>query len=215
MSKTRPKKRAPAKKTGPKKRPAKKAPARKGGRPPTDPAKIAAALAEVGRGTSVAEAARKVGIHHATLYRAIKERGGPAPGPAAAPPPPAPPSGDGDELPEIDPDASALDTARILLEHMKETIRRLPKDSPRLNPAHANVRAYLKLVAALEREQAGDETPEQAAERKRREDGETRRAIERYVLEYEAQAQRDGVCLHCGAPRDWRERMPVEEGASE
>ena len=61
-------------------------------------------------------------------------------------------------------------------------------------------RAYVKLVAGLEREQQKEETPEQAIERKRRADGEVREMIEGHVLEYEARAKRDGVCLHCRQP---------------
>lgn len=200
--KAAPKKRV-AKKAAPKKKAAaKKAPARKPkttgtGRPRTDPVKVASAVAAVVEdGDSVAEAARTAGVSVRVLYRALK---------SADVPPPAKRTrrkdeDEDDDPPILDPDASPLENAKALLEHTMKTIGKLPRDSPRMNPAHNNARAYLKLVASLQKEEAGDETPEQALERKRREDGETRKMLLRYVEEYEAQASRDGVCLHCGQP---------------
>jgi hypothetical protein len=53
-------------------------------------------------------------------------------------------------------------------------------------------------VAALEAARAGVETPEQAEARRRREDGETRLEVERYVARLEDEANARGVCVHCG-----------------
>jgi hypothetical protein len=93
-----------------------------------------------------------------------------------------------------------LDNARKLLEQNMGAVSKLAADSPRFNPAHANMRAWIKLVAEMERELTGDETPEEAAARKRREDTATREMIERYVSEYEADAADEGVCLWCEKP---------------
>lgn len=191
-----PKKAATKKKATSKKKASKKATptAKRTGRPRTDPLKVAAAVAAVIGGDTVADAARAAGVSVRVLYRALE---------AAGAEPPAKRKGDADEeedLPELNPDASSLEIAKALLDRTMLTIKKLPCDSPRMNPAHANARAYLKLYDSLQRAEVGDETPEQAEARKRREDGDVRKMLLRYVEEYEAQAARDGVCLHCGQP---------------
>lgn len=204
--KAAPKKRV-AKKAAPKKKPAakkkaaaKKAPARKpktagAGRPRTDPTKVATAVVAVLDGDSVADAARAAGVSVRVLYRALGAAGAEPPAKRSRK---ARTDEDEDDPPDLDPDASPLENAKALLEHTMKTISKLPRDSPRMNPAHSNARAYLKLVASLQKEEAGDETPEQAEARKRREDGDVKQMLLRYVEEYEAQAARDGVCIHCG-----------------
>ncbi len=174
------------------------------GRPPTDGDQLEAAVEAYMDGLPVKEAADIGDVSTRTLYRVLKERDlVRGLGTAGA-------DEDGVEL-VLDPDASPLETARKLSDHMAATIQKLPADSPRLNPAHANVRAYLKLVAALEKEEAGEETEEQKLERKRREDRETRTQIERYVLEYEAEAAREGVCLWCRTPTGSGTHISVAE----
>lgn len=184
MSRTKATKKPPAKRKGA----PKKAPAKRGrGRPPTDPAKLAAAVAAVRGGADYDAAAAEHGVGERVLRDAVKAAE------AAAPTKVEPLT--------LDPEASALDNARALLDHAVRSIGKLPAGSSRLNPAHANARAMLKLIDELESRHAGKETPEAAADRKRREDAATRKAIEQHVIAYEAQAARDGVCLHCGAPR--------------
>lgn len=172
-------------------------PKRGPGRPPTPKEQLDAAVEAWEDGLPVPEAAAIGEVSPRVLYSTIKERGLTRGADAE--------NDNGAEgFPELDENATPLETARALLEHTKRSIARLPKDSPRFNPAHANARAYVKLIATLEREEAGDETPEQAEERKRQEDGLTRKMIERYVVEYEAAAAREGVCLWC--------KKPLEEG---
>lgn len=175
-------------------------PAKRPGRPRTDPALIAIGMDALRQGHTLKEAALISGVSKSVLDRALKEEGLDMRTMRALVREAQGPEEDHDNAIEIefDEDASSLDIARALFDQQRKIISKLKKDSPRMNPAHQNARAYLALISRLEREQAGKETPEQALERKRREDGETRKAIERYVLEYEAQAERDGVCLHCG-----------------
>ena len=62
----------------------------------------------------------------------------------------------------------------------------------------AVARPITKAIAGLERERAAKETPEQLERRLRREDAETRKRIEMYVEQYEAEAAEAGKCLWCG-----------------
>jgi Homeodomain-like domain len=182
-------------KRAPKKKPT------KGGRPGHDPKKIARALKALERGKTPTEAAKLVGISVRAVYRARAKASAEI---VHRDPKPAKKSrrrkDDEDDLPKLDPDASPLHNAKALLEHQLQTLEKLHSDSPRMNPAHANARAYIKLIATLEREQAGDESPDQKTERLRLADAETRKMLEGQVLAYETQAERDGVCLHCDAP---------------
>lgn len=131
----------------------------------------------------------------------------PASEPVAPPPGVAAGFSPAPATPPIDVDGDPLDIARAMLAANMAQVANLAIDSPRLNPARAEGRALLKLVAALEEARGKVETPEEAERRRRREDAETRKRIERYLLEYEADAAQPregapfGVCLHCGAPR--------------
>ena len=100
-------------------------------------------------------------------------------------------------LPQIDAEGDPLAIMRALLASATHTIANLLPDSPRLNPARAEARALAKGIAALERERAAIETPEELERRRRREDGETRREIEQYVVQAEREASAAGVCLWC------------------
>ena len=107
----------------------------------------------------------------------------------------------------IDAAGTPLAVMRGLLASASRTIRQLPPDSPRLNPARAEARALAKGIDALESRQAALETPEEAERRRRADDGETRAAILRHVERAEAEAAAPrlgaphGVCVTCGAPR--------------
>jgi hypothetical protein len=199
-------------------------------RPATDPARVAQALALVATGETPAYAAEQTGVSHSVIKRALRavalapppakvhrKGGGKAPREAAAPTPspaqapgrvlppaaprqqaaaPPPPT-----APGIDAQGDPLAIMRELLASATAALAGLPPDSPRLNPARAEARALTKAIAALEKERASVETPEEVVRRRRREDGETRQRIERYVLEHEEEAAAKGVCVHCGAPR--------------
>jgi len=91
-----------------------------------------------------------------------------------------------------------LELARDLLRRTRAAVRLLPADSPRINPARAEERGLIKLIATLEDRRGAQETPEEVAARRRREDAETRTRMLRYVEEYEAEAREKGVCVHCG-----------------
>lgn len=175
------------------------------GRPPADPALVASAVAEVLAGKPVAEAAAEVGIAARVIYRALEvARSAPAARARSRRPEhdePGAVDASAEELPPIDAAEDPLVIARAMLDRLGRDMASLRADSPRLNPARAQSRQFLKLISELEKARAKVETPEQAAERKRREDAETRRAIEQYVVQYEREAAAAGVCLHCGAPR--------------
>lgn len=121
---------------------------------------------------------------------------------AAAAPPPVPTT----PKTEIDPEADPLTIARGLLQRHVEDMGALKADSPRLNQAKGEARQLTKLIQAIERQVAKEETPAQAEERKRREDGETRREMLEYVEQAEREAARPredapfGVCVRCEAP---------------
>lgn len=127
----------------------------------------------------------------------------PAPAKAAAKvdtPPPA------SAIVKIDPNADPLTIARGLLQKHVLDMAELEADSPRLNQAKGEARQLTKLIQALEASAAKEESPEEAERRLRREDGETRREMEVYVLQAETEATRPregaphGVCVTCGAP---------------
>lgn len=115
----------------------------------------------------------------------------------------APPEAD---LPELDTEGNPLMMARQLYEHTAKTIASLDTRSPRLNPARTEARALLKLINALEKNKQAEETPNEAARRLRREDGETRKRVMQYVERYESTAQEPredaphGSCVHCESP---------------
>ncbi len=166
-------------------------------RQPTDTALVAAGVAyHRTNGLPVPEAAAKAGISTRVLYRALAA--GVAPSlPKGAKRPPravAPTATSG----AINADGDPLAIMRQLLASATDTIASLESDSPRLNPARGEARALTKAIAAIERERAAKESPEEAARRLRREDGETRARIEAYVVQYEEEAAERGVCVHCG-----------------
>lgn len=161
---------------------------------------IARGIALVGEGVGMAAAAEEVGLAAETLRKALIATPSP-PAPATSAPLPTPAG-----VP-IDASGDPLAIARALLGSVTAAIAAMPADSIRLNPARGEARALAKLVAGLERERAAEESPEEQSRRLRREDGDVRRRIERYVSDYEAEAARPrdgapfGVCVHCGAPR--------------
>lgn len=194
-------------------------------RPATDPAKVAHGLTLVQGGESAEEAARIAGISLSVLKRAQRaERAAPppatvttrrrAPKPAPTPvavkrdtaatparshaPAPDPAEAVPTPLPPIDTDGDPLDIARAMLAANMAQVATLKADSPRLNPARAEGRALLKLVAALETERGALPTPEEVERRRRREDAETLKEIEQYVRQAERDAAAKGVCVHCG-----------------
>lgn len=198
------------------KRPAKN----RGGRPATSKAILEKGVQAVREGATLVEAAASSGVSKSVLSRALKAAGV-SPGAAAAERRVRQAQHERGELgagtngcaavdadlAPIDPDEDPLVIARKLLARNTRSIERLPADSPRLNPARAESRALLKLISALERERAREETPEQAAERKRRDDGDTRKEIEQYVSQAERKAIAEGVCLWC------HQRLPEGEHA--
>lgn len=185
-------------------------------RPPIAPDLVCEALALCDAGYTPQQAEERLRaagkkISWRTIHRARAERKpavAPAPRPAAGGRFFLQQADDEDEpVGAINPEGTPLEVMRSLLASITDTIARLPPDSPRLNPARAEARALTKAIAALEKEQAAKETPEEAERRRRREDAETRIEIERYVAQAEAEAARardgapHGVCVTCGAPR--------------
>jgi hypothetical protein len=142
-------------------------------------------------GETIEETARILGVGKSQLAAALSATAG-----MKAPPPVQAAPQEAREA--IDADGDPLDVMRALLANTTKAISTLPLDSPRLGPARAEARAITKAIAGLERERAGKQTPEELERRRRREDGETRQRIERYVLEYEREAEARGVCVHCG-----------------
>jgi len=99
----------------------------------------------------------------------------------------------------ISADGTPVEIARALLGGALRQVASLPDDSPRLTAARESARAATKLVAWLESQVARQETPEEVARRRRREDGETLTMIEQYVVQAERIAEEAGVCVRCGA----------------
>ncbi len=98
----------------------------------------------------------------------------------------------------IDADADPLTIMRALLKHATKTMTELDSNSPRLTQVRADARALATRIQMMEKELASKETPDEVTRRLRKEDGETRRTIERYVLAAERKAEAAGVCIHCG-----------------
>lgn len=163
------------------------------------PDKVAKARALIAEGMGVQEAAAAAGIGKDVLYRAMKpkKRGG------LTPPVPTEPEDGGDAF---DADADPLVVMRALLRRNAKNLAKLSPDSPRINPMQAESRSLAKAINSLEKERASVETPEQAEARLRRQDGEVRREIERYVAKAETDARKPrpgaphGVCVKCGQP---------------
>lgn len=134
------------------------------------------------------------------------------PSPRAGAPPsqasPAPSDADDEEsaAPDINAGGTPLEVMRALLAAATKTIRKLPADSARLGPRLAEARALAKGIEAIESKLAAVETPEEAERRRRAEDGETRKEIERHVLRAEAEAAAPrlgaphGTCITCSKP---------------
>lgn len=147
----------------------------------------------VREGHSPPAAATAAGVSANTLRKALK----------AQRPPPEAARGiadevEGEDAEPIDDAADPIEIVRDMLAQTRRTIRRLPADSPRLNPARAEVRGLIKTLAQLEAARGAQETDEEVVRRRRIADAETRLRIERYVREYEREARAKGVCLHCG-----------------
>ncbi len=120
--------------------------------------------------------------------------------------------GAGASGPPLDPEATPLEMARALLGSISRSIAKLPASSPRLNQARGQLRQTVKLVAELERELARDATPQEAERQRRIDDGDTRKAIERYVNQALEAALRPteeaphGRCPTCLRPMNAAER---------
>lgn len=147
----------------------------KTGRPPVSPALIARALALVDGGETVEEAARIVGVSPRTVARAVTAKrtvtkvaparrppqlaSSPVPTPRAVPP---------DEVEEVD--AMKIDVfgdpltmLRQLFEQHTARMRKLPDDSPRMNPSMDASTRLVKAIAAIEKDAAtayNDQNPE-------------------------------------------------------
>ncbi len=156
-------------------------------------------LAAGGRHTDT-EIGRKVGVSARTVRRALEPTSAAkAHGKGAAVSAQERADDDEQEGPAIDCSAPPLEVARALLQQATGAIAKLKVDSPRLNPTRTLALNLTKFVDALEaREAAGKETAEELEQRRRREDGETRREIEVYVQQAEAEAHARGVCITCG-----------------
>jgi hypothetical protein len=105
--------------------------------------------------------------------------------PAAVVPParPTPPEG-------IDADGTPLEIARGMARAIAGQMAEMAKDSGPYAKLSGELRQVTKLIAALERDAAGDETPAEREARLRREDGETATMIDRYVAQALAEALR-------------------------
>ena len=99
---------------------------------------------------------------------------------------------------QVDLSASPLDTLRMLLAQTIGSINELPVDSPRLNPARLQARQIATAIAQLERLEGQKETAEQAKDRERKANAETRKMLLQYVEQAEKEAELLGVCAHCG-----------------
>ena len=106
----------------------------------------------------------------------------------------------------MDAEGTPLEVMRALLADVGRSLLRLDVDSPKRGPLVGRGRELAKAISGLEAEHAKKETPEESTARKRREDNETRKALERYVLQAELEAAQPregapfGVCVHCAQP---------------
>lgn len=111
-----------------------------------------------------------------------------------------------DADPAFDAEADPLVIVRSLLKSNADVLAKLSPDSPRRNPALAESRGLVKLAELLQERRASTETPEQAVVRRRKEDAETRRELERYVSAIEESAKKPtedapfGRCIKCSQP---------------
>jgi hypothetical protein len=174
------------------------------------PTVVKQALALRAQGFGVREAAERLGVGKTQLAEAMKvaeAKAAPAPAkvkraaaPAERPPSPPPPPG------AIDATGTPLQIARAMLASLTSGMADLDADSPAYVRLSAEGRQCAKLIAALEREEAGKETAEEAVKRQRRESAATRKAIERYTNQALAIALRQtaeaphGQCPTCAHP---------------
>lgn len=119
----------------------------------------------------------------------------------------------------IDAAGTPIEIARGMLRAITETMAGLPKDSAPYAKLSGEARQVTKLIAALERDAAGEETPEERERRLRREDGETALAISRYVDQALVQALTPsataphGRCPTCSAVLTAEARAEMVGGA--
>ena len=92
-----------------------------------------------------------------------------------------------------------------LIDRLLDRFERLPDASPRVSSLANVLSSAIARRARLRPPPPPD--PEELLIQRRRQDGEVRKMLLRHVEEYERQAARDGVCIHCGAPRS---AAPVE-----
>lgn len=171
------------------------------------------------KGVGVREAAAKLDVGKSQLAAALAALAMPAattppqkpakPARAAAGSPPPPAAG------TIDATGSPLSIAREMLEGLSLALVGLATDEPAYVRLSAEARQCTKLIAALEREAAGEETAEELARRRRREDGATRREIEKYVDQQLAISLRPtaeapcGKCPTCANPLTHESRVAL------
>ena len=154
-----------------------------------DQAAVDRAKARVDAGESWAAAAAAEGMSEQTLRNRTKLRLAP---PAPAPTPPV-------NALSIDVEGTPLELARSLIARASADLGAMAADSPRRNPAIAQLRGLTRMLADLERASAAKETPEEVERRRRREDGETLKMILWSVERAEKEAAKRGVCIHCGS----------------
>ncbi len=106
---------------------------------------------------------------------------------------PSDPSDPSELLIGSDVDFAELDS---LIGELRARMRELPSTSARYTAMAGTVSLCLLRRAKLRPLPGPDPADEEA--RKRREDGDVRKMLLRYVEEYESQATRDGKCIHCG-----------------
>ncbi len=110
--------------------------------------------------------------------------------------------------------------ARAMLKSVTEDLATLDAETPAYARLHGEARQLTKLVATLEREAAGEETEEERVARLRREDGETRREVEKYVNQQLAIALREtpeaphGRCPTCAEPLTQASRQALTGGGA-
>ena len=124
----------------------------------------------------------------------------PAATPVLRPPPSPPPGSQGPPRAPIDANGDPLAFARGLRRALADVMAELDPDSGPYVKLSAEARQVNRQIAALEAARAGEETPEEAERRRRREDGEVRREMLQYVEQAERQAARLGICPHCEQP---------------